>query len=150
MSDTIDQEKDKGMFMGLVSMLATSALQQMGKIVNPATGKSEMNLDMASLTIDMLGMLQRRTEGNLDKDEQNMFTDTLSSLQLTFVETKKDEESKKDESPAEETDKVEEKTEEVKEGAAPESTDNAETKDEIKGDTDIPGHKDPKFHKSYE
>jgi len=62
-------------------------MQQMGKLVDPATGKAEPNLDMAQQTIDLLTMLEAKTKGNLDKDEERLLKETLSSLQLTYVET---------------------------------------------------------------
>jgi len=82
-------EKDlhKALFMNLVMMLASSAMQQMGKLVNPITNKTETNIEGAQVTIDMLAMLQQKTAKNLDTDEQRMIDQTLTSLQLTFVET---------------------------------------------------------------
>ena len=79
-------DMNKVLFMNLVMMLASSAMQQMGKIVNPMTNKSEVNLEGAQVTIDMLTMIQARTRGNLDADEEKMLKDILSSLQLNYVE----------------------------------------------------------------
>jgi hypothetical protein len=83
-----DQEIHKALFAHLVMMLATSASQQMGKLMNRETGKTEMNLDAAQAMIDLLDMLQSKTRGNLDRDEERMLGDTLTSLKLTFVETR--------------------------------------------------------------
>ena len=79
---------NKVLFMHLVSMLAMSAIQQMGKLVDPATGKAETNLEAAQATIDMLDMLEARTRGNLDADETKLIKDTLMSLKMNYVETK--------------------------------------------------------------
>jgi hypothetical protein len=87
---------NKIMFMHLVSMLAMSAIQQMGKLVDPATGKAETNLDAAQATIDMLDMLLAKTINNLDAEEARLLKDTLSSLKMNFVETKDAEDRKPD------------------------------------------------------
>ena len=79
----------KAMFLQLVTMLAMSAMQQMGKIINPMTGKTDVNLEAAQSTIDLLDMLEAKTRGNLDKEEEKTLKDALSSLKMTYVETAK-------------------------------------------------------------
>lgn len=78
----------KSLFIQLVMMLATSASQAMGKLVNPATKKAEVNVEAAEATIDLLDMIEAKTKGNLDRDEERLLKDTLMSLKLTFVETR--------------------------------------------------------------
>jgi hypothetical protein len=118
------QDIHKVLFLNLVTMLSSSAMQQLGKIVNPMTGKTEVNLEGAQMTIDMLSMLKARTTGNLDEDEDKILNDLLSSLQMNYVETAQS---------GEDADDAEEET-------------SGEPADE-KGDG--PDPKDPKFHKSY-
>jgi hypothetical protein len=81
------REMHKALFVSLVMMLGTSAMQHMGKLVDPQTGKAEAHLEGAQQTIDLLVMLAEKTKGNLDKDEERLLKDTLSSLQLTFVQS---------------------------------------------------------------
>jgi hypothetical protein len=76
----------RALFAELVMMLSTSAMQQLGKLVNPATGKAELNLEAAQFSIDMLDMLKEKTRGNLDREEESMLAGVLSSLQMNFVE----------------------------------------------------------------
>jgi len=78
---------NKVLFMHLVSMLAMSAIQQMGKLVDPGTGKAETNLEAAQATIDMLDMLEARTRGNLDAEETKLIKDTIMSLKMNYVES---------------------------------------------------------------
>ena len=89
MPDDTKQRDDlnKVLFMNLVMMLASSAMQQMGKLVNPMTGKAEVSLEGAQVTIDILTMLQAKAKGNLDKHEEKMLVDLLTSLQLNYVAT---------------------------------------------------------------
>ncbi len=88
-NDNAEGTEENGLFMSLVMMLASSAMQQLGKIVNPLTNKAEVNLEMAQLTIDMLAMIENRTKGNLDSDEEKLLTESLASLRLNYVETAK-------------------------------------------------------------
>ena len=81
------EELHKALFVQLVAMLATSAMQQLGKLMNPATQKTEIDLDGAEASIALLEMIQAKTRNNLDKDEERMLNDTLMSLKLNFVET---------------------------------------------------------------
>ncbi len=87
MSNTSNEEKDQALFLHLVMMLSASALQQMGKTINPATGKTEVNLDGAAFAIDMLFMIDARTTGNLTKDESKVLQSQLATLRLNFFET---------------------------------------------------------------
>ncbi len=93
-----DQEKlREAQFLGLISLLANSALQQLGKVVSPVTGKVEVNLEAAKLTIDWLVMLEEKTKGNLTDQETQVLSSYVSNLQLNYVDVQKqDETNKKD------------------------------------------------------
>ena len=87
MTDT-KPDTAKLLFMHLVSMLTMTAMQQMGKLIDPATGKADPHLDAAQATIDMLDMLSAKTRGNLDAEEARLLKDTLMSLQMNYVQTR--------------------------------------------------------------
>ena len=72
---TTNQDKNKALFAHLVITLSSSAMQHLGKLVNPMTQKTEVNLEAAEATIDMLQMLKDKTEGNLDQEEKRMIED---------------------------------------------------------------------------
>lgn len=75
-------------FMGLVSMLATQAFYALG-LIRPEEMKDqqvEPDFVMAKFHIDMLGMLEEKTKGNLDKDEQQLLKSTLDQLRMLFVQ----------------------------------------------------------------
>lgn len=80
-------DMNKAMFMELIMMLSSSAMQQLGKIINPMTGKTELHLEAAQATIDMLEMLEAKTKGNLDREEDRMIKNILTSLRMNYVET---------------------------------------------------------------
>ena len=73
-------------FTGFVLSLATSAAINLGDIADPTTGKAETpNLEAASQIIDLLAMLQEKTRGNLDADEQQVLEQILYDLRMRFV-----------------------------------------------------------------
>lgn len=82
-----EKELHQALLVNLIMMLSSSAMQQMGKLVDPSTGKAETNLEAAQLTIDMLEMIRAKTRGNLEPREESLLSSTLSTLQLTYVET---------------------------------------------------------------
>jgi hypothetical protein len=74
------------LFMGLVASLQMSAWMALGKIMNPMTHKAERNLEQAKETIDVLGVLEERTRGNLSDDESRALTRILYELRMNYVE----------------------------------------------------------------
>jgi len=74
------------LFMNLVMMLQMSAMQTMGKIASPISGKVERNLEQSRISIDMLDMVDNKTKGNLNKDEDQFLKSTLYNLRMNFVE----------------------------------------------------------------
>ena len=75
------------MFQGLVISLAAATMQHLGKTLNPVTNKIEKNLDAASSTIDMLDMLEMKTNGNLSDSEAKLLKGVLAELKMNYVET---------------------------------------------------------------
>jgi hypothetical protein len=79
-------------------MFQTLAIQQMGKLINPITGKVERDLHQAKITVDMLGMLQKKTEGNLDENEKKILDTVMMELQMNYIdETARAEKEKEEE-----------------------------------------------------
>lgn len=81
-----EDEKNSGLFMGLVMMFQAAAMQNMGKIKNPATDKIERQLDQAQYIIDILDMLVEKTKGNLNDDEKRFVSGVLQELKLNYVD----------------------------------------------------------------
>ena len=72
-------------FSTFVFSLNSSALVQLGMIEDPATGKKEKNLPLAKQTIDLIGMLQEKTQGNLSEDESQLLVHILYDLRMMYV-----------------------------------------------------------------
>jgi hypothetical protein len=78
-------------FASLVMSLATTAAVHFGDLVDPNTGRpSEPNLEGARQMIEILGILQVKTKGNLDPDETTILERVLYELRLRFVEVQRE------------------------------------------------------------
>jgi hypothetical protein len=73
-------------FIEFVMMHAQNAALFLGQIPNPKTGQGEVNLELAKMFIDQLAMIQEKTRGNLSNDEATVLKNTLSNLQMIYVE----------------------------------------------------------------
>jgi hypothetical protein len=73
-------------FSTFVFSLSTSALMLMGEQLDPRQGKIPVNLPQAKEIIDILSVLETKTKGNLDKEEQQMLTDMLYALRMKYVD----------------------------------------------------------------
>ena len=93
-------ENNDQLFMQLIYMFHTSAMQGLGKIADP-TGQVSRNLEYVSQTIDLMEMLKIKTKGNISEDIEKFLDGMLSELRLNYVdekakpETKVEEETKK-------------------------------------------------------
>jgi len=72
-------------FTALVMSLNTSALFHLGEISDPATGTKSQDLVLAKHTIDTLKLLEDKTRGNLNGDEQDLLKNVLYDLKMRYV-----------------------------------------------------------------
>ena len=77
-------------FSSFVLSLSTSALYQFGDFPDPISKKTEKNLSAAKQTIDILGMLKEKTEGNLNDKEKELLDGMLFELRVRYVKEKGD------------------------------------------------------------
>jgi len=77
-------------FSTFVLSLGTSALYHLGLVADPETGEAAApDVPLARQTIDTLEMLQVKTSGNLDAQEQQLLENLLYELRMRFVEAQK-------------------------------------------------------------
>jgi Domain of unknown function (DUF1844) len=76
-------------FKDLVAMFATQAMSYMGYFPDPRTGQAVVALDYAKINIDMLGILEEKTKGNLTEEESAFMQRTVGELRMAFVELSK-------------------------------------------------------------
>lgn len=75
-------------FSNFVLSLSTTVMFHFGDFPDPATKKAEKNLVAAKQTIDILGMLKEKTEGNLNADEKSILDAVLFELRMRYVKEK--------------------------------------------------------------
>jgi hypothetical protein len=79
-------------FANFILWLGTMAAVQFGDVPDPSTGQPvEANLPAAREMIEILGMLQEKTRGNLADVEHKLLDDLLYDLRLRYVEAQKGE-----------------------------------------------------------
>jgi hypothetical protein len=76
-------------FATFVLSLSHSALMHLGEAPHPETGATQKNLALARQTIDLIGMLEEKTKGNLSGDEERLIGQILFDLRMRYVETTK-------------------------------------------------------------
>jgi len=79
-------DKFKALFMQLVLIFHTAAMQHMGKLKNPLTDTIERSLVQAQAAIDMLDMLKNRMKGNLSSEEDRFLSTVLQELKLNYID----------------------------------------------------------------
>ena len=58
----------------------------LGEVPSPIDNKTETNLEQARFIIDTLGLLQEKTKGNLDEQEDNAMNSFLYQLRMKYTE----------------------------------------------------------------
>jgi uncharacterized protein DUF1844 len=71
-------------FFSLVNILAVEAAMHLGLLESPE-GRTPVDLEAARHMIDMLGLLEEKTRGNLVPDEARMLETVLADLRVQFV-----------------------------------------------------------------
>ncbi len=79
----------------LVGTLYLQGALGLGLLPNPVTNKPEVTLDQAQHAIDILAMLQTKTEGNRTPDESEELEAALHELRLNYVIVKEQQAAKK-------------------------------------------------------
>jgi hypothetical protein len=87
-------------FVTFVLSLASNALVHLGELPEGLDGdapvdenvqppRGPMNLPLAKQTIEILGMLEAKTKGNLDEGERSLLAGVLYDLRVKFVDAAK-------------------------------------------------------------
>ena len=73
-------------FEHLIMSLVSTAMFQLGMAAPPGQPPPPADLPAAQETIDLLGLLQHKTQGNLTREEAELLAGSLQELRLVFVE----------------------------------------------------------------
>lgn len=88
MDPTQNQPLHEATFSMLVMSIASGAAMALGLAPNPQTQKMEVDRAMAKFNIDLLLVLQNKTQTNLSEDESKLLMSLLNDLQMKFVQLK--------------------------------------------------------------
>jgi hypothetical protein len=80
-----DPLDDPASFLSLIMSLASNAAASLGMMPHPVTGETGVDLKTAKHWIDVLGMLELKTRGNLDPQEEQVLESLLADLRMQFV-----------------------------------------------------------------
>lgn len=72
-------------FQTFIISLGSSAMHHLGGPGLPVTEGTPRDVEVAHQTIDILGLIETKTRGNLGKEEQALLTNLLCDLRLRYV-----------------------------------------------------------------
>ena len=76
---------DPASFINFLMSIASNAAAALGMMEHPVTGERMVDPELAKHWIDILGMLQQKTRGNLVPQEQQIFEGLLADLRMQYV-----------------------------------------------------------------
>src|ERR1700722_729318 len=79
-------QKMSALFASMVMQNTNMALIFLGQAPHPQTGQTAVDLEHATYFINQLEMLAVKTKGNLDKQEEAVYEESLTHLRMAFVE----------------------------------------------------------------
>jgi hypothetical protein len=82
----MSEELPKLDFATFIISMSHSALIQLGEAPHPESQALEPNLPLARQTIDLLGLLEEKTRGNLTGDEERLLEQVLYDLRMRCIE----------------------------------------------------------------
>jgi hypothetical protein len=83
--EELAEARDPASFVSFVMSIASNAASALGMMEHPVTHQREVDLELGKHWIDILGMLQKKTAGNLSLQERNMIEGLLADLRMQYV-----------------------------------------------------------------
>jgi uncharacterized protein DUF1844 len=77
--------RDPASFVSFVMSIASNAASALGMMEHPVTHQREVDPELGKHWIDVLGMLQKKTDGNLSPAERNMLAGLLHDLRMQYA-----------------------------------------------------------------
>ncbi|MBR4821512.1 DUF1844 domain-containing protein [bacterium] len=91
-----EHDHNSHLFVMLIFNFAQLAMVNLGKIANPETKETKVDLQGARYFIDSLVMLREKSKGNLSKEESDLLDDQIAMLQMNYAETAEDQNKDKE------------------------------------------------------
>ena len=83
--EEVSEASDPASFLNFLMSIASNAASALGMMEHPVTHQRDVDLELGKHWIDVLGMLQRKTQGNLSNQEKKMFESLLADLRMQYV-----------------------------------------------------------------
>lgn len=80
------KERPKLNFVTYIFMLYQSGLIALGKMENPVTKKTSVELEEVKGIIELFELIEEKTKGNLTSEEERTLKMLLDTLRLNFVD----------------------------------------------------------------
>jgi len=77
--------RDPASFISFLMSIASNAASALGMMEHPVTHQREVDVELGKHWIDVLGMLQKKTAGNLSSQEGRMLEGLLADLRMQYV-----------------------------------------------------------------
>ena len=77
--------RDPASFVSFLMSIASNAASALGMMEHPVTHQRDVDVELGKHWIDVLGMLQKKTEGNLTPQEKRMLEGLLADLRMQYV-----------------------------------------------------------------
>jgi len=84
-AEELADAQDPASFISFVMSIASNAASALGMMEHPVTHQREVDPELGKHWIDVLGMLQKKTAGNLTPPEKNMIEGLLHDLRMQYV-----------------------------------------------------------------
>jgi hypothetical protein len=77
-------------FSTFILSLASSAFYHLGEMADPKSGDKKVDLSSVKQTINIISLLQTKTEGNLSEEEKKLIEQLVYDLQIKYVDAQKE------------------------------------------------------------
>ena len=77
--------RDPASFVSFLMSIASNAASALGMMEHPVTHQRDVDVELGKHWIDVLGMLQKKTAGNLTPQEKRMLEGLLADLRMQYV-----------------------------------------------------------------
>ena len=91
-----EKPTEKQLFDALISQTAYGIWVSLGKLQNPVSGETSVDLDQTSIQIDMLDMINNKMHASLTDEEREYIDKVLAESKMNYLEVEKSEAVKDD------------------------------------------------------
>jgi hypothetical protein len=81
----LEDARDPASFVAFIMSIASNAASALGMMEHPVTHQRDVDIELGKHWIDVLGMLQKKTAGNVTPQERRMLEGLLADLRMQYV-----------------------------------------------------------------